>query len=420
VSLPVISCAEALDRIGSGRRIIASPGCGAPTTLLEAIGSDPDRIQGSHLFSGLLLGDYPFLDAVGEGTIGYGTWHVMPPVRRLVTDGTVDFYPVRGSQVPALLRHLDVDVALVRVAPPDRHGWCNLGPSTSYPLTAIAASKLVVAELDESVPRARGEAAIHVSRIDFAVESTSAMPEYRRAESDAMSKAIAKHIVGLLPDRPILQIGIGSISEAFVDELLDARVGGLRFAGMGVDGIADLHDAGLLDVDGLHPYPPVLAAELMGSRRLMDFAHENPSLGMFGTPIGINAQTLGGLDRFVSVNSALEVDIHGQVSSEVVGGKQISGVGGSVDFVDAAMHSAGGCRVIAMAATNVRDSSSKLVRSLAEGVPVTIPRHAVDCVVTEHGVARLAHASARERLEQLAAVAAPAHRDELLGRSAVA
>lgn len=396
--------------------ILSAPGCGTPVTLLEALGRHAEELDAPALYSGLLLCDYPFLDAVRARTLSYGTWHVMPPVRRLVADGSVPFFPVRGSQVPALVRHLGVGVVLIRVSPPDVFGFCSLGPSVSYPYLALRHANLVVAEVDADLPRTRGQGAIHVSDIDLAVQSTYPTPVYERAQSDEVSRRIAAHIIPLLPDEPTLQIGIGAIPEALVEALRDQRVGELRFAGMAIDGMVDLHEAGLLQRRNLFPFPPILAAELMGTRRLLDFAHENPLLGVYSTELGITATSLARIDRFVSIQSAIEIDGLGQVNSEWIPGVgQLTGAGGSVDFLEAALHSTGGVRILAMPASNVRDASPKIVAALGDGAPVTIGRHSVDHVVTEYGVASLGFASIAERLSALAAIAAPADRPALLG-----
>jgi 4-hydroxybutyrate CoA-transferase len=418
--MKVVSEQQIVDAIGPGRRVVCSPGCGTPSTLLDLVARNAEALAGTQLCSGLLLGEYPFLPAVEQGTLSYCTWHVMPAIRKLVADGTVPFYPVRASQVLSLIRHLGVDVSLIRVTPPDANGFCNLGPSVSYPLPALRESALVIAELDETLPRIRGEGSIHVSKIDFALESSLPMPEYPRAKPDDLSRTIAQHILPLIPEDPTLQIGIGSIPEALVEALRDEGVGNLRFAGMAIDAMADLHDAGLLDVDDFVPYPPIMAAELMGTRRLMEFAHETPLLGVYSTPLGITASSLARLDRFISINSAIEIDRMGQVNAEWVADRQLSGVGGSIDFTESALLSFGGVRIIALASTNVRDATSKIVYSLGVDVPVTVPRHSVDYVVTEYGVARLGFASTRERAELLASVAHPDHRDLIVDQLPVA
>jgi 4-hydroxybutyrate CoA-transferase len=365
------------------------------------IADHAEEVSGMSLFSGLLLGDYPFMDAVEHGHISYATWHVMPAVRRLVADGTVGFHPVRASQVPRLLIDLSIDTALIRVSPPDRHGFCSLGPSVSYPRGAVRRAQTVIAEIDPAVPRTRGESEIHVDEIDLAVESTAPMAEYRRAAPDEVSRAIAHHLVSILPDRPTIQVGIGSIPEAFVDRLLSDRVEGLRFAGMGTDGMADLFEAGLLDLEHRYGYPAIMSAELMGSSRLMEFADDNAALATYTTERGITASSLSEIDRFVTINSALQVDLTGQVSAEAMGAKQISGVGGSIDFTESALHSRGGVRVIALASDDVRRNATKIVESLAPGSPVTLPRHSVDWVVTEHGAVQLASLTLTERADAL-------------------
>lgn len=412
---------EAVTSMRGHGAILAAPGCGTPVTLLEAVGDHSAELDGPCLYSGLLLCDYSFLDAVRAGTLTYGTWHVMSPVRRLVADGTVAFFPVRGSQVPALARHLGVGVVLIRVSPPDKFGFCSMGPSVSYPYLALRHAQLVVAEIDSELPRTRGQGAIHVSDIDLAIESAHPTPIYDRAEPDEVSRIIAGHIIPLIPEAPTLQIGIGAIPEALVDELRTRGAGELRFAGMATDGMVDLHEAGLLERRNLFPFPPILAAELMGTRRLLDFAHENPLLGVYSTELGITATSLARIDRFVSIQSAIEVDALGQANSEWIPGVgQLTGAGGSVDFLEAALHSRDGVRILAMPASNIRDASPKIVAAFDEGTPITLGRHSIDHVVTEHGVASLGFASTADRVAALAAIAAPEDRAALLGTEVAA
>lgn len=373
------------------------------------IGNGAGALAGSRLYSGWILGPYPFLDAVRDGVISYGTWHVTPAIRSLVADGVIDFYPVRASQVPALIDHLNIEIVLVRVSPPDKHGFCNLGPAVSYPALA-ARGRIVIAEIDPDVPCVRGEGVIHESEIFAAIDSEEPMPEYPRAKVDAGSKAIARHIVGLLPDSPTIQIGIGSIPEAVVQAICELGIGNLRFAGVGLDGIADLHAAGLLAADWRAGLPPVTAAELMGTKQLMGFASDNHAVAMYGMDKSINPVVLSRIDRFVSINSALQIDVSGQVAADSLGPLQISGIGGSVDFAEAAMHSSGGVQIIALSAQHGKKYQSKLVNALASGTMVTLGRHSVEYVVTEYGVARLGLASQRERAEALDEIFQPADR----------
>ncbi|HET6948802.1 MAG TPA: acetyl-CoA hydrolase/transferase C-terminal domain-containing protein [Acidimicrobiales bacterium] len=402
----------ALDRIPTGGRIIAGACCGGPTSLLRGV-AERSTGRGWLLWTGLLLDDGGVYDAARAGDLSLATWHVAGAGRQLLEDGLLDFAPVRASRLERCISAWDLDAALVRVSPPDANGWCSLGPSVAYARTAIEAAKLCIAEVDEALPRTHGASMVHVSDLDVLVPSTTETPRYRSARPDELSRAIARNVLTLLPDRPVLQLGIGTVTEALVSALLDERVDGLRFVGMGMDAMADLFEHGLLART-----PPGAAAiespDLLGTDRMMRFAHENPVVGVYPSTIAHAPQLLARHDRLVSVNSAVEVDLSGQVNSEVAGGRQLAGIGGSIDFVEAASQAAEGVRIIALPSTTRNGERSRIVPRLAADVTVTIPRGMVDFVVTEHGVAQLEGRTLGERAEALIDVAAPEHRTELV------
>ncbi len=402
---------DALDRIPTGGRIIAGPCCGGPTTLLRGVA---ERSSGRSwlLCSGLLLDDGGAYQAAASGDLGFTTWHVAAASRELVEQGVVDYLPIRASQLEKYIASRDVDAALVRVTPPDRHGWCSLGPSAGYTLTAIKSAKLRIAEVDDSLPRTFGQSTVHASELDVLVASTTPTPTYRSPEPDEVSRSIAGHVLDLLPDHPVLQLGIGTVTEALVNVLAEASVGGLRFIGMGMDAMVDLFERGLLEPE-LGDEHAIESPDLVGTQKLMRFAHENPDVGVFPSKLAHSPLRLAMFDRLVSVNTAVEIDLTGQVNSEVVGGQQISGIGGCVDFVEAATHSVGGVRVIALPSTTRDGQDSRIVPYLDANATVTIPRGMVDVVVTEHGVAHLEGKTLRQRAEALVEVAAPQHRQAL-------
>jgi acyl-CoA hydrolase len=369
------------------------------------------------LSSGLLLGDYPFLDLVRNGSLTYRTWHVMAPVRGLVAEGTVGFVPVRASRVAGLLAARGVDAALVRVTPPDRHGYCSLGPSAGYSLDILRLAGLRIGEVDEALPRTFGETAVHVSAFDALVQATEPTPRYVSAPADSVSQRIAERILGILPRDPTLQIGIGAIPESVVGSLGDADLGRVRFAGMATDEMAGLFEAGVIDPGNVGDGPPIVSPELMGGERLMAFADRNPAVSVHPSSTAHDASVLGRIERFASINTAIEVDLSGQVNSEMVKGRQVSGVGGSLDFVDAASRSPGGMRVIALPSTTPDGTHSRIVAAIGPGGTVTIPRSMVDAVVTEHGVARLEGLTSRERIEALIGIAHPDHRQSLAAQA---
>ncbi|MBI2694595.1 acetyl-CoA hydrolase/transferase family protein [Mycobacterium nebraskense] len=399
------SVVDALDRIPSGGRIIAGAYCGGPTSLLRVL-AERSSGRGWRLRTGLLLDDGGAYEAASSGDLQIATWHITGPGRELVERGLIDYLPVRASQLEKCIETWDLDAALIRVTPPDSHGWCSLGPSAGYALTAIKAAKLCIAEVDEALPRTFGRSGVHVSALDVLVPSTTATPTYRSSQPDAVGRAIARRVLTLLPDRPVLQVGIGGVTEAIVTALADEGVDRLRFVGMGTDAMVGLSERGLLD----EGQPAIQSPDLFGTERLLRFAHENPVVGVFPSSVAHSPRWLATHQRLVSVNSAVEVDLAGQVNSEVVAAHQIAGIGGSIDFVEAATHSAGGRRIIALPSTTRDGRRSRIVPRLDAHATVTIPRGMVDFVVTEHGIAQLEGKTLRHRAEALINVAAPQHR----------
>lgn len=408
-ALPHRSAAHALDRVPAGTHLVGAPGMGAPTTLLGALG---ERAAGRRwtLSSGLLLGDYPFLPAVEDGQLQYRTWHVMPRLRDLVASGVVGYVPARASHLPDLVSAWGVSAAMLRISRPDRTGYCSLGPSVSYGMAAARTAVILIGEVDPSLPRTCGDSRLHVSMFDSLVETETDTPTYISAAPNAVSSEVARRVLERLPRHPVLQIGIGAIPETLVRSLVDADVGRLRFVGMATDEMIDLFAAGVLDAEATGSEPAVLCPDMMGTAKLLAFSHDNPAIAMHPSTVSHDSARLGLLDRFTSVNTAVEVDLHGNVNSEVVKGRQISGPGGSLDYIDAATRSSGGLRIIALPSASADGSVSRIVPRLSH---VTVPRSMVDLVVTEHGVAELAGRTTRERTQALIDIAHPAHRDNL-------
>ena len=400
---------EAMSLVRDGAKVVAAPTCGSPSTLLAALAARSHRGPVT-LFTGIQIDGYPFLDAIDPERFRLITWHVNGPLRTRIGDGVVDYVPARSSQVAGLIATWDIDVTLIRVSPADDDGFHSLGPTASYAPAAMRSSSVVIAEVDPAVPRTFG-ASVHRSEITALVESELPMPEYHMATSDPVSDAIARRVLELLPSRPTLQLGIGSIPEALTTCLAEADLGPLRFVGMVTDAIAGLADR--LDTTGRYPDPAVLAAEVMGTRVVMDFVHENPLVGVRDSTISQHPLVLGGRERLVSVNTAVEVDLTGQVNAESVRGRQISGIGGSIDFAETALHSPGGLRILAISSTTPDGRHSRIVPAIAPGAPVTHTRTSIDLVVTEHGIADLRGRTLGERRDALLAICAPSLRAEI-------
>ena len=407
-----VPVAEAVGALEPTSAVVLPPGAGGANEIEREIGRQADRLRGLDVYSGLLLSDYPFL----RDGIRYTTWHVMPPVRDAVRDGRVRFLPVRGSQVARLFGsgRLPLDVAVVHVSPPDRDGRCSLGTSTSYPLTLARLAPVVIAQVNPRMPRVAGDASLHVDEIDWLVEVDEPLGEHARAGVGATAAAIGDRLAELIPSGATLQVGIGAIPEALAQNLCASGVSDLRFYGMGIDAIAALDAAGRLRAPGAGR-PAALCAELMGTTTLYEYAHDNPALEMHPFETILDPARIATFEGFVSVNSAVQVDLAGQANVENLGGIQLSGVGGGFDFAQGAWLSPGGRSIIAMPSTNRRGDVSRIVARLDPGTPVAVPRHFTQYVVTEHGVADLTGLGLRERAEALIAVAAPRFRDELAG-----
>ncbi|QYJ03623.1 hypothetical protein KUV85_15000 [Nocardioides panacisoli] len=413
---PSTSAATAVRSIPPHSSAVASPGCGTPETLLTALGEAAEELDGVRLFSGLQLGSYPFLPASLAGHLPYRTWHPYGPARAALTPGAVDYVPARASAVPELLDQWQTSVALVRVSPPDSDGWCSLGPSASYVRRAVDRAGLVLAEVDPAVPRTTGDTAVHVSAIDHLVEADTPMCTFPAARRDATSDRVATHVLDLLPEGCTLQLGIGAVPEALTAFLAESDLRDVRFVGMANDAMVPLFAAGITPSTG-DPRPGVLAAELMGTATLMDFADANPAVVLRSSDRSHAPRALAQVPRLVAINSAIEVDLAGQVNAELVGRRQVSGIGGSADFVEAAFGSHGGLSVVALTSTTPDGRHSRLVPHLTSDV-VSLPRHTPDAVVTEYGVAWLRGRTVAERARALADVAHPNHRTALLTASA--
>lgn len=405
-----MSLAEAVGTLEPTSAVLLPPGAGGASAIEREIARQADRLRGLDVYSGLLLSDYPFLN---DG-IRYTTWHVMPPVRAAVAEGSVRFLPIRGSQLSHLFGtgRLPLDVAVVHTSPPDGAGRCSLGTSTSYPLTVARLAPRVIAQVNPRMPRVAGEASLHTSEIDWLVEVEEPLGEHPQPAVGPTAAAIADRLAALIPSGTTLQVGIGAIPEALAQKLCASDVSDLRIYGMGIDAIVALDAAGKLRAPG-DGQPSALCAELMGTTALFDYAHENPALEMHPFDTILDPAYIASFEGFVSVNSAVQVDLMGQANVEHLGGDQLSGVGGGFDFAQGAWLSPGGKSIIAMPSTNRRGDVSRIVARLDPGTPVAVPRHFTQYVVTEHGVADLAGLGLRERAEALIAVAAPQFRDGL-------
>jgi 4-hydroxybutyrate CoA-transferase len=408
------SLADLVGRLRPGMKVLLPPGSGEPASLVAEICRQADRLAPLTLMGGIHLGDYPFCRAVLAGKIRFVTWHMSPRLADAHARGQAEYVPVRYSEVVRVFAAggaWQPDCAVVHASPPDARGFLSLGVSVSVTRPAALRAPLVVAQVNPRMPRTLGGAFLHASQIDAWAEVDEELYEYPPPAVGDVERAIGGRVAELVPDGATVQVGIGAIPEAALS-LLDGKRD-LSLYSLLVDAAVTLCERGAVPsgarADGRGR---IDVGEIMGTRRAFDFAHDNPAVSMVSSDTLHDPRVVAGLDRFVSINSALEVDLTGQVTAERAGGHRVAGIGGQFDFVLGASLAPGGVSIIALRSTG-RDGESRIVPRLAPGAPVTTPRYLVDWVVTEHGAARLRGLGERERAAALIAVAHPRFVEEL-------
>jgi 4-hydroxybutyrate CoA-transferase len=409
------TAAEALKCVEPGDRVVFAHACGEPLELVDALvarAGELEHVEINHMVA-MGKGEYcrpEYADAFYHKSLFVGA-----SSRAAVKDGRGDYVPVFFSEIPKLFceGYLTPDVVLIQVSPPDKHGFCSFGISVDYTKPAAQVAKTVIAQVNPKMPRTLGDAFIHVSEIDMVVESDQDIIELQPPKIGPVEEAIGKHIAGLVEDGSCLQLGIGGIPDAvllFLHEKNDLGIHSEMFS----EGVVDLYNEGVI-TNRRKSYHPgkMVATFLMGTRRLYDFVDDNPVVNMLPVNITNDPFVIGRNDRVVAINSALQVDLMGQVVADSMGAAQFTGIGGQVDFVRGAARSRDGKAIIALPSTAKKGTVSRIAAALAPGTAVTTMRADVDYIVTEHGVAHLRGLGLRERAEALIGVADPAFRDQI-------
>ncbi|HOA25133.1 MAG TPA: acetyl-CoA hydrolase/transferase C-terminal domain-containing protein [Aggregatilineales bacterium] len=410
-----VTAEEAVRAIKSGDRVFLTGNCSVPQVVLAALVEyAKENLHDVELTQVLTVGEAAYAEPEMEGHIRVNTMFIGHGVRRAVQEGRADFTPVFLSEVPRLYRtELPLDVALIHVSPPDEHGFCSFGVEVGVTKTAANVAKTVIAEVNPRMPRTLGDSFIHISKIDLLVEVDYPLPEFRMGEPSEVQQAIGQHIAGLIEDGSTIQTGIGGIPDAvlqYLDSKKDLGIHTELFS----DGVIDLVNRGIINNEAktLHP-GKIIAGFLLGTQRLYDFVHDNPIVELHPTEYVNDPFLIAQNEKMVSINSAIEVDLTGQVCADSIGPSLYSGVGGQVDFVRGAARSKGGKPIIALPSTAKDDTISRITWQLRPGAGVVTTRNDVHYIVTEYGVAYLYGKSIRERAQALINIAHPNFREEL-------
>ena len=404
---------EAVTHIKSGDRVVVAHACGEPSYLLDAMVANASAYRDVELVHMVAMGKGDYCKPEYAENFRHNAIFVGGSSREAVADGRADFTPSFFFEVPRLFSTtMPVDVALVMVTPPDENGMCSLGVSVDYTQEAVKQAKLVIAQINPQMPWTGPNSLVSVKDLDVIVEHDAPLIELKPGKIGEIEKAIGEHCASLVPDGATLQLGIGAIPDAVLLFLKDKKDLGIH-SEMFSDGVVELAEAGVITnaKKSLNPGKFVVAF-LMGTKRLYDFVNHNPDVDMRPVDYVNHPFVVAQNDNLISINSCVQVDLMGQVASETVGSKQISGVGGQVDFVRGASAAKGGVSISAMPST-VKGKISKIVPLLDEGAAVTTSRNDVDYIVTEYGVAHLKGETLRQRARNLIAIAHPDFRDEL-------
>lgn len=405
----------ALQAIQSDSRIYLAGGAGVPKELIKGLVRRADRLQNVEITHILTFAEAPYVEPEYQSSFRVNALFIGHNVRSAVQKGLADFTPVFLSEIPDLFRtgHLPIDVALISVSPPDEHGFCSFGVEVGTTKPAAESARVIVAEVNRQMPRTLGDSFIHVGRLHHIVEVDYPLPDAPQGGSTDLHLQVGAHIAEMIPDGATLQMGIGSIPDAVLQNLGNHKDLGVHTE-LFSDGVIDMFEAGVITCARKTFHPgKIVAGFLFGSKRLYEFVHNNPIIELHPTDYVNDPFNIAQNDRMVAINSALQVDLTGQVCADSIGPRFYSGVGGQLDFIRGAARSKGGLPIIAFLSTAKNNTISRIVPMLNEGAGVVTTRNDVHYIVTEYGVASLYGKTVRQRAQELINIAHPNFRDQL-------
>ncbi|MCX7698633.1 MAG: 4-hydroxybutyrate CoA-transferase [Candidatus Goldbacteria bacterium] len=409
----VCSAEDAVKVVKSGNRIVFSHAAGEPLVLPEALMERSHKLKNVEIVHMVPMGESLYCKPEYSNSFRHIALFAGAATRKAIWENRADYIPYFFSEVPYLFETLlPVDVAMVTVSPPDKKGFCSLGVSVDYTKKAVECAKIVIAELNPTMPRTHGDSFVHISQIDFLVEVNRPIHELKSSELTEVEENIGRYVAELIEDGCTLQLGIGGIPDAVLKNLTNFKDLGIH-SEMISDGVKHLVEKGVItgSKKTLHK-GKIVVNFLMGSRDFYDWVDDNPMIEMRTVDYTNNPYVIAQNNKMVAINSALEVDLLGQVCADTLGPMQFSGVGGQVDFVRGARMSKGGKAIIALPAT-AKGGVSRIVPTLKTGAAVTTSRNDVDYVVTDFGIASLKGKTVKERMKALIQIAAPQFREEL-------
>jgi 4-hydroxybutyrate CoA-transferase len=413
-SQKICSKEKAISQIKSEEFVVFGHAAGEPTTLVDELVKQKERLKNVKIIHMVPLGECKYCLPDLEVNFRHISLFAGAGTRKAIKENGADYIPVFFSEIPRLFRDniIPIDVALIQLSPPNENGDMSFGVSVDYTLQASKSAKLVIAEVNRQMPRTMGSS-IHCTDVDFIVETDRPLSELKPPVITKIEEKIGSNIASLVPNHANLQLGIGGIPDAALKFLRDKKDLGIH-SEMFSDGVVDLYEKGIITnkYNNLNP-GKFTVTFLMGTKKLYQFVDNNPDVKMYPVDYTNNVMNAGRVDKLISINSALQIDLFGQVCADTMGYQQFSGVGGQVDFVRASSLSPGGKSIIALPSTNKAGNVSRIVSKLYDGACVTTSRNDVHYIVTEYGIADLRGKVIRERAKDLIDIAHPNFRTQL-------
>ncbi|MGB8951604.1 MAG: acetyl-CoA hydrolase/transferase C-terminal domain-containing protein [Candidatus Aminicenantales bacterium] len=412
----LVTAEEAVRAIDSRDRVYISGNAATPYVLMKSLAERKEELEGVELTHVLLMGEDPLSRPEMEGHFRHNSLFVGPADRKAINEGRADYVPIFLHQIPGLFYSglLPLDVAMLHLSPPDEHGFMSFGVEVLASKAAAEKAKIVIAQVNDKMPRVLGDSFIHVSRVHKVVEISEDLPQLENSPATEVEQKIGKFIADLIEDGCTLQLGIGGIPDAVLASLKGRRDLGIHTE-MVSDGVMEAIEAGIITGarKTFHPGKIILTF-ILGTLKLYDFADNNPIFEAHPTDYTNHPFNVARNDNMVAINSAIEVDITGQVCSDSIGTFIYSGFGGQVDFIRGAAHSRNGKPIIALPSTAKEGEMSRIVPFLKKGAGVVTTRGDIHYVVTEYGVANLHGKNLHERTLALINIAHPKFRPDLI------
>jgi acetyl-CoA hydrolase len=411
----IVTAQKAVEAIKSGNTIYIHSNAAAPEPLIKALVDRAPELKNVTILHLLTLGNAEYAQQKYSDAFHIHAFFIGPNVREAVNEGRAEYMPIFLSEIPNLFETnvIPVDVCLIQVSPPDAHGYCSYGVSVDCTIAARKKAKVVIAEVNKQMPRTLGRSFVHISRLDYVVETDRALPTLSSETTTLVEETIGKYVATLVDNEATLQLGIGAIPNAILKCLDDKHDLGVH-SEMLSDGIVDLIEQGIITNDAKTILPGKVAVSfVMGSKRLYDFVDNNPLIEFQTSDFINDPYVISRNYKMTAINSALQVDITGQVVADSIGSYLYSGFGGQVDFIRGASRAKDGKAIIAMPSTAKNGTLSRIVATLTPNSGVVTSRADVHYVVTEYGIAQLYGKTLKERMHALINIAHPDFRNRL-------